>query len=293
MPKYDFPKSVSATSLSNYKACDKQSEYYTFMGLVPKGKSVDLHGGAAFASSIEATRVAFYVGGLDAETAIGRGLKVLWDEYGDFDCPPDSAKSVINLSHAHIAYFDNWPLGEDKVVPLLLGDKHAIEFNGAAAMNIKHPSTGDPILYTFRSDMIGQYNSSLWNVDEKTTGGIGPKWITQWPMRGQFLGTSWACREYGHTLAGTIVRGIAILKYETKFAELPVPFGEMMVNRWYEATLATIRKMIRAWEADEFPYNFGDSCTAFRGCGYVPLCKAQDYTKWLMYYTNRYAEKKA
>ena len=287
-PLHDFPRSVSATSLSTFKACARKSEYYTFMRWVPKEKSIHLHAGGAFASAIESARLSFYVAGTDAERAIGEGLKTLWREWGDFETPDKAVKTWMNCSHAYIGYFDTWPLGKDPITPLVLASGTAIEFDFTADLGIKHPSTGDPILYTGRADMLGQFQSSLWNVDEKTTSGIGPAWARKWSMRSQFLGTIWAAAQYGHKLRGTIIRGIAILKNENKTAEHLAPANPHLVERWHESTLATVKQMIQIWKSGQFPYNFDDSCIAYNStCEYMPLCQAQDYKKWLMYFAQR------
>ena len=287
-PQYDFPRSVSASSLSTFKACARKSEYYTFMRWVPREKSIHLHAGAAFASAIEAARRSFYVDSMNAEQSIIAGVRTLWFEYGDFECPPESNKSCMNLTHAFIGYFDTWPLGLDPITPLVLASGTAIEFDFTADLLITHPTSGDPILYTGRADMLGQFQSSLWNVDEKTTSGIGPAWARKWSMRSQFLGTIWAAAQYGHKLQGTIVRGIAVLKNQNKTAEHLAPANPHMVERWYVSTLATVQLMIRAWERNEFPYNFDDACIAYNStCEYMPLCQAQDYKKWLMYFSQR------
>ncbi len=109
MPLHDFPRSVSATSTSKFSDCKHQSEYYTFLHLSPREKSVDLHGGGAFATALEAARVAFHINNASEEHALHVGIVALWRAYGDFECPADSTKSWQNLSHALIHYLDRWP----------------------------------------------------------------------------------------------------------------------------------------------------------------------------------------
>ena len=287
-PKYDFPQSVSYSSLSNAKGCDKMSEYYTFQRIVPVEKSIDLHAGGVFASGIEAVRKAFHIDGVSAEAAIITGVKKIWKDFGDFEVPEKSAKSWLNLTHALIGYFDEWPLATDPVQPLVLSGATAIEFEAIAELDVKHPSTGDPILYTCRSDMLGSFGGSLWNVDEKTTSGIGPAWARKWALSSQFFGTKWVASQYGYKLKGTIVRGIAILKYENKTVEHMAVTSQFMVDRWYEATVSHVKRLIHAWETNDFPYNFDHNCNAFnRVCDYAPLCLAQDAKQWGMYFTQR------
>ena len=286
MPKYPFPTSVSASALSNFKRCEKLSEYYTFQRIVPKEKSGHLTTGGSFAVGIERVRRSYYVEKNDAKKALLDGVRAMWEDFGENEGIGN--KNWLTLTHALCAYFDEWPLGKDVLTPMVFANDTAIEFDFAAALPINHPVTGDPMLYSGRSDAICQGHQALWNVDEKTTAGIGPTWASKWQMRSQFIGTKWAVGQYGYVLKGTMVRGIAILKYETKFAEHPAIVSSLMVDRWLESTISTIERMIKCWKDGAFAYNFDDGCNMFNSlCDYATLCQAQDASQWGMYFAQR------
>lgn len=286
-PRPPFPMWLDSSAIADFKSCEMKAFWGSFQRFEPSPSSVHLHAGKSFARGIEVARRAYFVHNCDSETAIARGMAALWREYGDYETPGDSYKSWQGMTYALIFYFEYWPFAEDHVRPLLIGEEHAIEFSFAVPLEIKHPETGDPILLTGRADMFGQFKDSLYAVDEKTTKGIGPMWAEQWNLRGQFLCYTWAGRQYGYNVKGAIIRGIAILKSENKAAEAIRLYHDGLIDRWYKSTIATIQRMIRAWEKGEFNYDFSHACTAYSGCPFVKLCEAPDPAHWLMYYQER------
>ena len=284
---YSFPLWVDNTAITDFKSCKKKSEWATFFKLEPNPGSVHLHAGKAFARGLEVARKAFYVEGLDEELAVGQGLMALWKEYGDYETPEDSYKSWLGMTHAFIHYMTEWKMGEDYITPLPIGDKKAIEFSFAIPIEVNHPETGDPILLSGRADMFAEYQNSAWVEDDKTTKGIGPQWANQWPLRGQFMGYTWAGREYGHKLKGAIVRAVSVQKTQNKVAEAIIPISDSLLDKWYTSLIFTVKEMIRAWENKEFPHDFGHACSGFGGCDYAQLCLKNDPSKWLMYYKER------
>ena len=184
----------------------------------PKAPSVHLVAGGAFAAGIESARRAFFLDGADGATAEGVGLAALIRHYGSLECPADSPKSLERVCGALEFYFERYPLGRDGANPITLaGGKRGIEFSFAEPTHILHPVTGQPILYTGRSDMIAERAAGIYIYDEKTTSSLGASWGKQWEMRSQFTGYGWAAKKQGIKVAGMIVRGISILKtkYDT------------------------------------------------------------------------------
>lgn len=314
-----FPDVIDASMLSAYKSCARKF-YLTYLEhLKAKEPNVHLHAGKAFASGIEAARRAFYEGralekcnklnkegkieiawdwfekeGLkgDSEASVAKGLEVLAREYGDFSCPPESAKSFERMAGALEYYYTSYPLEHDSAIPIEMpGGKRGIEFSFALPLPIKNPDTGDPILYCGRMDAITAFASGVFVTDEKTATSLGPSWARQWDLRSQFTGYCWATREHGIRCDGVLVRGISILKtkYDTQQAVSYRP--DWQINRWYANMLTIVQRLVdeyialcRAGVLSEtlFEHNLDDACTSYGNCGFYDACRSEDATTWLV-----------
>lgn len=293
----DFPSIFDSSMLSSFKSCPELFRKQYIEHWKPKGQSVHLHAGAAFAKGLEVARSSFFVNGDPSDSAIAKGLGALLDAYGDFQCPSDSAKSCERMLGAFEFYFDNYPLSLDDSVPIELpGNKRGIEYSFAHPLPINHPVTGDPLLYVGRMDAIINYAGSHYICDEKTATSLGPTWSRQWDLRGQFQGYSWGCREAGIRVAGAIVRGVSILKtkYETQQAIIPQP--EWLIDRWYDELLQWIQDIKINWAASyglqlsiPWRHNLDHECASFGGCQFRTCCTSQNETPWLeTYFERRY-----
>ena len=289
----DFPRVFDSSMMASWKSCP-QFFYRTYVQhLKPKGLSVHLHAGKAFASGIEVAREQFYVHGKPAEEAVALGGMRLVKDYGDFECPPDSAKSLERTLGALEFYFDNYPLSHDKYPPITLpSGKRGIEFSFAVPIDRKHPQTGEPLIYCGRLDALLQLDSQTpgaYITDEKTTSSLGPTWSRQWDLRSQFTGYAWGCRESGIRADGVIVRGVSILKtkYDTQQA---ISFrAPWQIDRWYEELLLYIDDIIRAWETSKWRHNYDSSCADYGGCALKNACSSEDPNPWLETYFERRA----
>lgn len=279
----EFPAYVDSSMLACYKSCAVKFWRQYIQHWKSKGGSVHLVAGGAFASGLDATRKAFYEEGLDSESAIAKGLGALIAKYGDFACPPDSAKSLERMCGAFEFYWDSYPLHQDpENSPLLMASgKRAIEFSFAEPIDVRHPQTGDPILYVGRMDAIYRYAGGNHIIDEKTTSSLGASWSRQWDLRGQFTGYAWGAERAGIKVDGAIIRGVSILKtkYDTQQAITYRP--EWQVNRWYEETCEWIERMIFDFNRSKWLHNLADSCADYGGCAFVPICTTQTPDPWL------------
>lgn len=277
-----FPRVLDSTIISTYRACPQKCFREYFQHFKPKTVSVHLHAGGAYAHGLEAARRAFYVSGQDEATSIAVGLKALIEFYGAFECPPDSAKSLERMCGAFEYYFTQYPMDADRAVPIVLpsGDR-GIEFSFAEPIDIHHPETGDPIIYAGRMDMICNFADGIFGEDDKTTSSLGATWAKQWDLRAQFTGYCWGAERGGFPLQGFLVRGVSILKtkYETQQCLTYRP--QWMVERWYEGLLQTVSEMARHWEDGTWPFNEGDSCSAYGGCMFRQPCLSIDPSPWL------------
>lgn len=273
---YEFPAVVDSSLLSAWRSCKQKAFREYIEHWKPISPSVHLHAGAAFARGLEVARDAFYVEGLPPESAAALGLAALMEHYGDFECPADSAKSLERMCGALEFYFDRYPLGQDRAVPMTLpGGKRGIEFSFLEPIDILHPITGDPILYSGRFDMLVDYENMHLGEDDKTTSQLGASWSRQWDLRSQFTAYVWGAGRAGIHLDGFLVRGISILKskYDTQEAITYRP--QWQVDRWYAQTLIDVQEMIVAWQSNHWAYNLDHACAEYGGCPFRSVCLMQ------------------
>lgn len=277
MSRVPFPSTLDSTIMAAFKSCPRKA-YLEFMEHWKlKDQSVHLHAGAAYASGMEAARTAFYIDGRSADDSVALGVQEVLRAYGDFECPPESAKSLERTAGALEFYFSHYRLGEDKAIPMVLpGGKTGIEFNFLEPLEILHPETGDPILYSGRMDMMCDFEGMKLGEDDKTASQLGASWPRQWDLRSQFTGYVWGAGKAGIKLDGFLVRGVSILKtkYDTLQAITYRPAWQ--IDRWYEQLIRDIKRMIVAWEEGYFDFNLDHACAEYGGCPFRGVCQMRD-----------------
>lgn len=179
-----FPSVVDSSMMAAFKSCPAKAKLEFVDHWKIRDQSVHLHAGKAYAEGIEKARSAFYIDGKSPAESLEIGLFALLHAYGDFECPPESAKSAERTAGALEYYFSQYRLGEDKAIPMTLpGGKRGIEFSFLEPLEILHPTTGDPILYSGRMDMMCNYEGMKLGEDDKTTSQLGASWPRQWDLR--------------------------------------------------------------------------------------------------------------
>lgn len=285
-----FPEVLDSTILATFRSCHQKyfRMYHPGQDWKPKEESVHLVAGAAFASGIEAARLAFYTQGLPPADAVATGLAALVTAYGDFECPPDSAKSCDRMAGALEFYFDRYPLGDDGTEPLLLGNRRAVEFSFVEPLPFTHPFTGQPMLYSGRADMIAAFAGGTYVFDEKTTSSLGASWSRQWDLRSQFTGYCWAAARAGIHVDGVIVRGISILKTKYDTQQAITNRSQWEIDRWLNQVGQDIRMMETCWRDGYWDYNLDHACTEYGGCAMRQICQSPTPEEWLpMYFEKR------
>lgn len=284
-----FPEALDNTIISTFAACPQKAFRTYFEHWKPKNDSIHLHAGKAFASALEASRTAYFANGATPEDAYALGQEKLTEEYGDFQAPEGSAKSLDRMSGALEYYFKHYPFQEQGVTPVTFANgRLGIEFSFAEPLDILHPVTGNPILYTGRADMIAKRQAMTFIYDEKTTSSLGPSWARQWDLSSQFTGYSWAAQRISLPVHGIIIRGVSILKTKYDTMEVITYRPQWEIDRWYEQTFDRVRRMIQAWEEMNWEYNLGHSCIEYGGCTLTKICKSKDPETWLpMYFEKR------
>lgn len=280
-----FPHVLDSSLIAAFRSCPRKALFEYFQHWKPKTPSVHLHAGAAYAKGLEVARTKFFLEGASSSDAIAAGLEALLVAYGDFECPLDSAKSLERTAGAYEYYFSVYPLEQDHAVPITLpGGRRGIEFNFVEPIDVRHPETGDPILYCGRMDMVCQFAGQTFGEDDKTTSQLGASWPRQWDLRSQFTGYCWGAAKAGLPLAGFIVRGISILKtkYDTLQAITYRP--QWMIDEWYDQLIDfDVPSMIQMWESGVWGASLDHACNEFGGCTFRQVCMAapEDRENWL------------
>lgn len=280
-----FPHVLDSSLIAAFRSCPRKALFEYFQHWKPKTPSVHLHAGAAYAKGLEVARTKFFLEGASSSDAIAAGLEALLVAYGDFECPLDSAKSLERTAGAYEYYFSVYPLEQDHAVPISLpGGRRGIEFNFVEPIDVRHPETGDPILYCGRMDMVCQFAGQTFGEDDKTTSQLGASWPRQWDLRSQFTGYCWGAAKAGLPLAGFIVRGISILKtkYDTLQAITYRP--QWMIDEWYDQLIDfDVPSMIQMWESGVWGASLDHACNEFGGCTFRQVCMAapEDRGNWL------------
>jgi len=276
-PFRPFPETIDSTMRGAFVACPHKFFLEYFHHWKPRGESVDLHAGKAFAAGLETARRAFHQHKLSAEESLFQGVKALKSSWGWFIEPDGHVKSLDRMIGALVYYFDVFGWATDHIQPLMINDAPAVEFSFALPIpHTRHPDTGQPIIYTGRFDMLGLYNKQIFVVDEKTTKQLGPTWNQNWTHRSQITGYNWAAREYGHIVAGGIIRGISILKTKYGHAESIQFRPDWMVDRWLLQLTHDINRMIDCWRTGYWDYDLDTACTHYGGCMFQTTCGQQD-----------------
>lgn len=303
-----FPPTVDSTMLACFRSCPQRFFRQYVQHWKPREESVHLVAGGAFAKGLEVARRAFYEGiypeyetqlddngapyqvevghkagpAYDSEQAQMAGHVALTLAYGNFECPEDSAKSLSRMLGALEFYFLNYPLVEGMSEPVLLPDgKKCIEFSFAEPLDITHPVTGDPILYTGRMDAAINFAGGVYGVDEKTTSSLGATWGRKWEMRSQFTGYIWAANKADLRMDGMLVRGVSILKTKYDTQECLTYRSKYELERWEQQTLRDVARMKRMWEEGYWDYALDEACNEYGGCSFTRVCKSQDPDSWL------------
>lgn len=277
-----FPKLIDSTLRGTFVSCPRKFELEYLRHWKPTSQSIHLVAGGAFAKGMEVTRETFYGDHRSANEAIGAGLRALILEYGEFDPEDEKAtKTLDNMCGALVAYFDHYGLDTDPIQPHFVHGKPAVEFSFALPLPIPHPETGDPILYGGRFDMVGEYNGSLFAVDEKTTSQLGATWHKNWTLRSQLTGYCWGAREFDYPVAGAIIRGVSILKNSYGHGESIQYRPQWMIDRWYHQLLRDIKRMITCWSEGYWDYSLDGACANYGGCSFLDVCNSNDPERWL------------
>lgn len=280
-----FPSVIDNSMRTTFAQCP-QKFFYTYLDhWKKKTTNVHLHAGGAFARGIEVARRSFYIDHLPHDQAVLEGWKALVESYGQYNPDDGEVKTVERMASALTYYFDVWPMDQDFVHPYTTETgRRVFEFSFVHPLPINHPTTGEPILYYGRFDMIGQHqNGELYVVDEKTTKQLGQSWVESWKLDSQFTGYCWGARQFNLPVVGAIIRGISILKNGHGHAQSIQTRPQWMIDEWLDQLCDDINLMIQMWKRDRFARSFGPGCKMYGGCHFRDVCASIPHNRqtWL------------
>jgi len=284
--KAPFPLVWDNSMRSAFVSCP-QAFYWEYMRhLKTLSPSIHLHAGKAWASALEMMRLVFYRDKEPMELAMAAGLETLITEYGDFPCPPHVAKSLPRMLEAFTYYCQAFPLDADPVQPYWGHNGPMVEFSFALPLDIedealRHPDTGEPILYSGRADMVATYAGALSIYDDKTTSQLGAQWSGQWDRRSQFSGYAWAAQQMGLNVSQIIVRGIAIKKTSIDHAQAITVRTKEHIAEWHKQVKRDIKRAIACYTEGYWDKDLAESCSGYGGCIFKQPCGAKDPEPWL------------
>lgn len=285
-PLSDFPIAIDSTMRSAFVACETKFYRQYIQGMQSLGGSVHLVAGGAFAKGLEVVRRKFYGEGMDLDDAICEGAIAALIHYGDFDPPARSFKTPERVVFAIAEYFAEHDPRIDPIQPMKgHNNEPAVEFSFSLPLEVSHPTSGDPLLYAGRFDMVGLFQSAAWVVDEKTASRLGPSWVKSFILRGQLIGYCYAAREFGIPVNGFIVRGISFLTDYYGHATAMDAVPSYRLDQWWEQINVDAQKMVDAWKANKYSLNFADSCIGpYSPCPFAVLCEKQNPDSWASQY---------
>ena len=276
-----FPSIIRNTYRKAFVRCP-QSAAYLYEHALAGAPSIDLHAGGAFAKGIEVARRTFYGDGYSAAVAMEAGREALAEAYGVFPCPPGSNKTRAAMEGALYFYFEQWPLdAPDALVPVTMPDGSlGVEQHFSETLPITHPTTGEPLRYEGRIDMLAaDVDGDLWVVDEKTTGRLGDAWANQWYLDAGQTGYTWWARRAlpQRSVVGVEIRGVGIYKTGYGKMEIPILFQPWETERWYEQMLRDVNEWRAMSVSGVYRHALDHACALYNSpCAFLPLCKREN-----------------
>lgn len=282
-----FPACIDNSMRKTLVRCQKAAYWKHERGLqVADGANIHLIAGKAFAAGLHRARVAFHDEGADAFDSLREGLKSLVGTYNYTGPVPSYCYKTQDRMEAALAfYLEKWPLGSDMFQPLRLNDgRLALEMAHVIELPIRHPQTNEFLQHVMNFDMLAlDPMNRVWVIDEKTTGKMGDAWAMQWSLDSQLTAYCYAARDLllqqdlPYTVAGAIIRGIAIHKSDFAGMECLEPRQPWEIDRWYKQMKRDVSAWVAVSRDGQHAQVLDHACALYNApCEYAKLCKAHD-----------------
>ena len=254
-----FPATISNSKLTTFMECPYKfyRNYIAELEIV-RETNKDLNFGQAFAAALEEYRISVYSRKESYERSMDNALRKMYSVF-DSNYTGEEQKGInscINILELYTKKFqDDW------LKPMInAAEEPSIEHSFSVEMDIKHPETKDPILFTGRFDMIGiDKNENEWIVDEKTTGyrNYQPE---QYSMSGQLLGYMAAMQQYGRKPIGFIVREALVQKTQQEINEYSYMRVQHKINYYWDALHQWVEIMLHHYSKKLWPKVLSYNC---------------------------------
>lgn len=281
----DFPSIISSSSLATIRKCAQRGAYESIQNLRPLSPNPHFHAGKALAHGLYTARRDYMVNGFDPRTAEARGLRAMCNKWGETHVNYHDDKNLSNTMAAYAVYLKQWPLDEDPFH--LHGDMN--EFSIACPMNVMHPVTHEPLIYSGRFDTVGEMRGLQLIEDDKSTARFDADWWKRWPLRGQFKGYNYLARRVANMpINGMLVRGVLINQSQCRTMEHVVLYQDWELDEWWSQVNDEVSLFVQQFLRDRFNNAMGDSpCTEYGGCPYFDLCNTRPDLRQQMFHNYR------
>ena len=297
---FKFPEVFDNTILSAWAGCKTKAFWAHFAHLHPNRTSIHLHAGAAYAKALEVYRQALYsphsetygdnmASLIPAVRAVMQafGYDEAYDEYAE--TTNKSCERLIDALYLYAKTYDK----HDYIQPIVDSNGNVmVEKSFTIQLDMKHPVTGNPILFHGRTDALVTCFGEPFQFDDKTTSQLGPTWVNKWDFRSQFDGYSYGMKQNGFESVGTIVRGHCFLKNEVKFCDAISRRQTWQLDQWLDDVHQMLYEMSMYYERALNEFNsgtiklnlhtlfpksgrFNEQCNAYAGCEFKPLCESK------------------
>ena len=293
-PTLELPTVLDNTILSAFRGCQTKSKYEYMLKLAGRTDNIHLHAGKCFATALESVYNNVYFKKMDKATALNHASVEFNHEWGDFEVFGPTPKTKERMWAAVEYYMEVFDPPNDYITPWP-GVPKPFEFSFAVPMDEEffgydfpvHPVTGDPFTYAGRFDMIGDHMGQIRIRDDKTTSALGPTWHKQFVLRSQFLGYVACMRLLGYDVDTVEVRGVCILKNDIKIQPSVHTYTTAQLEKWKYQTFKDVTNLVKAFTSNDFDHNFANECTAYGGCQFLDLCRADNDADYFHTYARR------
>jgi len=287
-----LPQVLDNTILSTFRTCQHKALWEFVFGLTSSTPSVHLHAGGAFSRALETLYRNAYNG--KASEALTRAHFDFDKAWGSFQPVGKTTKTKDRVWEAVESYANTYHPPSDYIEPSpLFGNPFEYSFaipleHSAWGVDFpNHPFTNQPFLYAGRFDMVGQHSSQLRLRDDKLNTQLGPNWEASWTLRSQFIGYVAAMQVLGYDVDTVEIRGVQPLVNSINHQTAVKTYSRVVVRRWLEQVQRDVRELVRVATAGDWSHNFADACSAYGGCPFLDLCRANDPTAYFHTFANR------
>jgi hypothetical protein len=287
-----LPRVVDNTILSKFRTCQRKAYWAHVHRLAPPELGIDLHAGGCFASALESVYRSTYVDQKPIDYAMAKARLAFEVAWGDFIIKKDTPKTRERMWTAIESYIDKYDPPNDYINPSPLF-REPFEYTFAIPLTFetlgyevpKHPLFNEPFLYAGKFDMVGEHYGQTRIRDDKTTTALGPMWEKRWTLSSQLMGYCFALDVVGYPCDTVEIRGVGILKTEIKHQPIVKSYTNEQMKRFRWQISRDISHFVAAAINDDWDYNFADACSAYGGCEFMDLCRANNPSDYFSSYT--------